>query len=124
MLLKAGILLHWTHIFVPTGFRNAFWWTCHVTLWINVLFYTICTFIEIFGCSPRQKLWRPWVQGKCLDMPKVIISSAFVNFFSDIIILLLPQMVIWKLHMSTAKKFGTAALFAIGILYVLLAYFD
>jgi hypothetical protein len=119
MLLKAGILLHWTHIFVPTGFRNAFWWTCHITLWINVLFYTICTFIEIFGCSPRQKLWKPWVQGKCLDMPKVIIASAFVNFFSDIVILLLPQMVIWKLHMSSAKKAGTAALFAVGILYVL-----
>lgn len=116
MLLKVGILLQWAQIFVPTGYRDMFWWTCHVTIWINVLFYTICTFLEIFGCAPRQRLWTPWLEGKCLDMPKIIIASSFVNFFSDIVVLLLPQMVIWKLHMSTGKKFGTGALFTAGIL--------
>lgn len=115
MLLKVGILLQWVQFFVPAGFRDMFWWICHITICINVLFYTICTFIEIFGCSPRRRLWTPWVEGKCLDMPRVIIASSFVNFFSDIVILFLPQLVIWKLHMSPTKKVGAGALFAAGI---------
>jgi hypothetical protein len=116
MLLKVGILLHWAEIFVPTGLRNTFWWTCHITIWVNVLFYAICTFIELFGCNPRPKLWDVTLKGKCLDMPRVIIASAFINFFSDIVILLLPQRVIWGLNLSTRRKIGTAALFAVGLL--------
>jgi hypothetical protein len=116
MFLKAAILVHWSRMFVPTGNRNAFWWTCQITLWVNVLFYVICTFIELFGCSPRRKLWTPWVEGHCLDMPKVIIASSFINFLSDVVILLLPQAVIWRLRMSRTKRAGAAALFAMGVL--------
>ncbi|PSN70303.1 hypothetical protein BS50DRAFT_310126 [Corynespora cassiicola Philippines] len=116
MMLKAGILLQWVRLFVPRGTRNIFWWYCHITLWTNVLFYTICTFIEIFGCKPREKFWNIWVDGSCLDMPKINIVSAFVNFFSDVIILILPQRVIWTLHMSIVQKLGTGAVFAVGVI--------
>lgn len=116
LFLKIGILLHWTEIFVPAGFRNGFWWTCHITIWVNVLFYIICTFIELFGCTPRAKLWDPTLKGKCLDMLNVNVVSACVNFFSDLIILMLPQRVIWGLQLSIARKVGTAAVFAVGSL--------
>lgn len=120
MLLKCGILLHWSRIFVPKSFpRNGFWWTCYITMAVNVLFYVICTFIEIFGCTPREKLWNIMLEGKCLDMPKIMIASAFINFFSDLIIFILPHRVIWNLRMSREKKFGIGALFTIRILYVL-----
>ncbi|KAH8728259.1 hypothetical protein GQ44DRAFT_724771 [Phaeosphaeriaceae sp. PMI808] len=51
-------------------------------------------------------------------MAKVKIASACVNFISDIVILLLPQKIIWGLHMSFSKKIGVAALFAAGLLGV------
>lgn len=118
MCLKVGILLEWSKTFVPRGFKNSFWWTCQIMIGINVVFYVICTFVEIFGCHPRQKLWTPTLPGKCIDMTKVNIASACVNFVSDIIILLLPQKIIWGLHMSLSKKIGVAALFAAGLLWV------
>ncbi|PVI04304.1 hypothetical protein DM02DRAFT_586241 [Periconia macrospinosa] len=115
MLIKAGILLHWARVFVPAGIHNKFWWTCHIILWINAVFYTITVIIEIFGCTPRHKIWTPWVPGKCLDMAEVILASSFVNFFSDLIILLVPQMVVWKLQLPLRKKLGIAGLFAMGL---------
>lgn len=118
MLLKTGILLEWARIFVPQGFKNAFWWTCHSVIVVNVMFYVICTFVEIFGCNPRRKLWEPTLPGTCMDMAKVNIVSASINFASDVIILFLPQKVIWGLHMSLKKKFGVGTLFAVGVLYV------
>lgn len=116
MLLKSAILLQWARTFVPKGFRNTFWWICHILLAINVLFYVACTLVEIFGCTPRRKLWTPGLPGTCVDMTKVNIASAIVNFSSDLIILYLPQRIIWSLHMSTSKKLGVATLFAVGVL--------
>jgi hypothetical protein len=116
MSLKIGILLEWSKTFVPRGHRNSFWWTCHTVLSINVIFYIICTFLEIFGCQPREKLWNATVSGTCLDVPKAGIAASVVNFVSDVIILVLPQKVIWGLHMSTSKKAGVAAIFALGLL--------
>ncbi|KAF2726556.1 hypothetical protein EJ04DRAFT_582595 [Polyplosphaeria fusca] len=121
MLLKVGILLQWVEIFVRAGGRDYFWWTCHITIWVNVIFYVICTFLEIFGCSPRQRMWTPWVEGTCIDTAKLIISASFVNLLSDIVILLLPQVVVWKLHMSAEKKCRTGALFAVGIFAIVCA---
>jgi hypothetical protein len=117
-ILKTGILLQWARLFVPHPDRNALWWTCHILIMINILFYTICTFVEIFACTPRQKIWTPKLPGKCLDIGAVNIASSVVNFVSDVIIFLLPQKVIWDLHGVTfRKKLGIAALFAVGILY-------
>ncbi|KAF2259838.1 hypothetical protein CC78DRAFT_524205 [Lojkania enalia] len=121
MSLKVGVLLHWSKIFVPLGNRNGFWWTCHITLWVNVVLYVICTFLEIFGCTPREKLWNPFIQGKCFDMGKLNIVTAAINFVSDVIILFLPQKVIWGLQMSTNKKIGVAVLFATGIFAIVSA---
>jgi hypothetical protein len=116
MSLKIGILLEWSKTFVPRGHRSPFWWTCHILLGINVVFYFICTFLEIFGCQPREKLWKATTPGTCLDIPKTNIAASVVNFVSDVIILLLPQKVIWSLHMSSSKKAGVAAMFAVGLL--------
>jgi hypothetical protein len=116
MALKTGILLEWSKTFVPRGFKNSFWWTCHIVLAVNVVFYIICTFVEIFGCEPREKLWKLTLPGKCIDMTRINITSASVNFVSDVIILLLPQKIIWGLHMSVSKKLGVAAIFAVGLL--------
>lgn len=118
MVLKSGILLEWSKTFVPRGFRNSFWWTCHSVFAINVVFYVICTFLEIFGCQPREKLWNLSLPGKCIDITVLNIASASVNFVSDLVILLLPQKIIWGLHMSVSKKLGVAALFAVGLLQV------
>lgn len=115
-LLKIGILLEWARIFVPRGLKNRFWWACHIVLVMNIVFYTICTFVEIFGCSPRQKQWIPWLLGTCLNVPVLNIMSSSLNFVQDMLILALPQKVIWGLHSSRQQKLGVSVLFAVGIL--------
>ena len=116
MSLKVGILLVWVKLFVPHGTRNWFWWISMVVLGVNVGLYVALTIVEIFACSPRQKVWNLILPGKCLDMGTVNVVSAIINLISDIIILLLPQRMIWKLHMSVRKKLRVAPMFAVGTL--------
>ena len=116
-LLKASILLEWVHTFVPKGLRNAFFWTCWVIIVINTLANVALAFVEIFACSPRERYWdRVTVEGKCVNEYAVYVISCVVNTFVDVIILVLPQRVIWTLQVSTRKQIGISLIFMIGVL--------
>lgn len=66
-------------------------------------------------CRPLQHFWDPLVEGHCGNGRIADVISAVFNSAADIIILILPQTIIWKLHMAPEKKFGIAAIFAIGL---------
>ncbi|KAF2638709.1 hypothetical protein P280DRAFT_482043 [Massarina eburnea CBS 473.64] len=122
MLVKVAILLSWIRLFVPLKQRNAFFWVSHALIWSNVLFYGIGTITEIFQCTPREKIWNPLLieageaGGHCpIDITKHAAASGFINLLSDLIILLLPQRVIWGLNISRKKKIGMSFLFLVGL---------
>ncbi|PVI01614.1 hypothetical protein DM02DRAFT_671164 [Periconia macrospinosa] len=116
MLLKAAILLELIRIFSARGQRGLFFWTCHTLIWLNVAFYTTCTFVEIFACSPREKLWNKLIPGgRCIDSNILTLASSIINVPSDIIILILPQRMIWRLQVSSRKKLGISMIFAVAI---------
>lgn len=118
MFVKLAILLDWMRIFIPLGQRNKLYWMFQSLIWGNVIFYVSGTFLEIFRCSPRQKIWDPLFEGGIcpINIAANNFSSTLINLASDIAILLLPQWIIWRLHMSKAKRIGLSLLFVIGIL--------
>ncbi|KAI0966394.1 hypothetical protein F4678DRAFT_449249 [Xylaria arbuscula] len=115
VLFKSAILLEWIRIFVPRATRGAFYWSCHALMWANVLFYTAIFIVGNTTCKPYAKLWDKTLPGTCNDNNAIDVATASYNFLSDFLILLLPQRVIWRLHLQTTKKFGIALVFAIGI---------
>jgi hypothetical protein len=118
MCLKVTILCDWLRLFVANFQRNIIYWLTHIMIWLNIIFYVIGSFLEIFRCTPRQKIWEPLYQGgSCpIDIEAANLPSGIMNLISDIIILALPQWVIWHLHMPRGRKVGLSLLFAIGIL--------
>lgn len=54
--------------------------------------------------------------GSCIDVKFLYIPAAVINLVSNIIILVLPQRVIWGLQTSSKNKIGISLIFAIGIL--------
>jgi hypothetical protein len=121
MFAKPAILLEWNRIFVPRGIRNRFWWTCNLLVVFNALFYA-ASFVAIqFYCSPHPHIWRRYTPGQCRDRVTMDAPSAVFNLLLDIMILLLPQRVIWKLHMTPGKKWGVSFIFGVGILAVVCA---
>ncbi|CAJ2507044.1 Uu.00g082300.m01.CDS01 [Anthostomella pinea] len=121
MCIRSAILLDWIRIFVPLKTRNAFFWTSHVLLWVIILFYGSEKVAENLACIPRQSIWDPTVRGRCMDKKLIILATSCLDLVADMIILALPQMVIWKLHLSKSKKLGISLIFAIGILNCVVA---
>ncbi|KAI1127897.1 hypothetical protein F5Y10DRAFT_242005 [Nemania abortiva] len=122
LCIRAAIILDWIKIFVPTGTRNAFFWTSYILLGIVVTFYVAIIFAENLSCIPREKIWDPLVPGgHCISQQALITAVSSINLVADLTILVLPQMVIWKLHMSTSKKVGISFIFAVALLNVAVA---
>ncbi|KAI1409741.1 hypothetical protein F5Y13DRAFT_203145 [Hypoxylon sp. FL1857] len=120
MALKSAILLEWARVFSPHRTQKSFFWTCHILLWINVLFYSTMVIMENIACPPQQNM-DPIVQGICIKQTVTAdITSTCLNLVSHILILVLPQKVIWQLNMTTQKKIGVSLVFAFGIMAVAL----
>ncbi|KAI0509535.1 hypothetical protein F5B22DRAFT_648961 [Xylaria bambusicola] len=115
---KAAILLEWVHIFVPNREHRLFFWGAHILIVLNVLLYGSGIIAEALACIPLATIWKPWLMGKCIDKRKLDITTAYFNLAVDVFILVLPQTVIWKLHMPREKKIGVSVIFSIGLLVV------
>jgi hypothetical protein len=122
MFIKVAILLSWIRLFVPNKHRPAFFWISHVLIWSNVLLYITGTIIGLTHCKFIAKFSMTDLGSQILDrrcskmMSDYTKASGFINLVSDMIILLLPQRVIWKLHVSWKQRIGMSLLFVIGIL--------
>ncbi|KAH8721494.1 hypothetical protein GQ44DRAFT_829083 [Phaeosphaeriaceae sp. PMI808] len=117
MCLKIAILCDWLRLFVPMGQRSWLFWTFHFLIWANVIYYLSGTFIEIWRCHPREKIWNPVFEGgSCpIDIGANNFVSGLINIVSDVAILALPQWVIWRLQVTHAKRIGISLLFVIGL---------
>lgn len=66
------------------------------------------------ACDPRERIWYPYIEGKCLDLATILISGAVVNVISRFAILILPLFETWQLQLPASKKLGLSAAFSTG----------
>ncbi|KAI1410736.1 hypothetical protein F5Y13DRAFT_192062 [Hypoxylon sp. FL1857] len=117
LIMKASILREWSRIFVPHGTRNAFFWTCHIVMSVNIAFYAAIVIAENLSCFPYRRIWDKTVPGStCIDTKATAVAASAINIVLDIITLILPQRIIWRLQMPIKQKIGVSLVFMIGVL--------
>lgn len=114
-ITKLSILLQFERIFAPIHSGVAYW-SIQAVIWLNALYYLACVLATVFLCNPMRKVWQPWIAGHCSNTNALIISSSLINLVSDLIIFVIPLFCVMKLQMPTSRKFGVAAVFAVGLL--------
>ena len=110
---KLAILLQLLQIFVP-GKRGTIYYAVNALIWFTIISHSACILVAIFQCTPIRKSWKPATPGQCIDIRRLLISTAVINVFSDFSILLLPLYSIWRLQMPVKRKFGVSAVFSLG----------
>ncbi|KAI0805844.1 hypothetical protein GGR55DRAFT_680645 [Xylaria sp. FL0064] len=85
LLAKAAILLEWSHVFVIRSHRSRFYWTCYAMITANTALYLA-----------------------------TIITTNLILFhlIFDILMLVLPQTIIWKLKLATKHKVEVSVAFS------------
>lgn len=93
-------------------------WLHEILLWTNILCYVTLMLTFAVACIPREKLWKPEVQGHCISSNGSLIGSSSLNVVSDVTILLLPLSVILRLQLPLKSKLILSTVFGTGVLYV------
>ncbi|KAF2868356.1 hypothetical protein BDV95DRAFT_621399 [Massariosphaeria phaeospora] len=118
LMLKSAILLEWIRIFVLNRTNNTFFWVSTILVIVNIGVYFAAIITTIAACRPTERVWKFWITGKCIDRKTRDVTNAVFNLIIDIFILLLPQRIVWRLHMSGRRKFGISVVFSVGLLVV------
>jgi len=115
---KLSLFLLYLRVFAPSR-KGSTYRIIHLFIWFNVAFYLANFFLKIFQCIPRSRIWDPDTPGHCININIPILVTAAINVLSDIMMLVLPIVCVWRLQMTTRRKIGISAIFAAGVLYVL-----
>ena len=86
--------------------------------WIIVLLYWIVLMcVVIFECRPVAFFWDKSIKGgKCINITSCYRWAGVANLLIDLLVLLLPLPMIWRLQLSTRQKVSLSAVFLLGIL--------
>ncbi|KAL6362431.1 hypothetical protein LRP88_03713 [Fusarium phalaenopsidis] len=109
---KATILLLMARVFaverrVSKGIR--------IFIWCLLLGYVPIEFLRIFTCFPIRTYWDPSVNNAhCLNQRKIFFSSLSLSIVTDLIILIVPIPLTWKLRMPLRKKIKIVLLLGAG----------
>ncbi|KAK4454480.1 integral membrane protein, partial [Podospora aff. communis PSN243] len=115
-LVKCCILLLYLRLFqVVRWFRIASW----SLLAIVAIYCTASIAATIFQCTPVIRAFDKDTPGHCLDTAKFWFANAGFSIATDIIILLLPMPLVWKLEVPRTQKFALVAIFTVGIFVVI-----
>ena len=111
--VKLSLLILLCRVF---GVNRYFRWANYALVAFWTVYSLTDTLVIIFQCTPVHKAWAPEVNGHCLDLIELGVSSGYINIATDVMILLLPIPMVWSLQLSTKIRLAIMAIFATGIL--------
>lgn len=110
-LVKLSVLLFYIRVFRSIrAYRIAFW----ITGAILVGWCVANNFLALFTCVPVQKAWISTTSGHCLITQHTFLGATISNIIADLIVLILPMPMLWRLHIGTPRKLGLVGVFAAG----------
>ena len=111
-MVKIAILLLYRRIFDTAAFKRN-------TLVVGILciiwfFIAIC--LEIFQCHPRSAAFEPEMlfTDHCIDIQAYYEGVTATNMGIDMVMLLLPVHMVWRLKLPTKQRIILSGIFILG----------
>jgi hypothetical protein len=77
-------------------------------------YYIACTVTFVLQCYPAYAFWVPTAAEHCINRNVFYMAAAVLGMCSDIVLVLTPIPILWKLNMSTRKKLQVSVVFFLG----------
>ncbi|GKT55620.1 integral membrane protein [Colletotrichum tofieldiae] len=109
---KVSLLLLTVRVFsVDTKVARAL----HGLLVFFLLCYIPAEVAKAAVCIPVQAFWDPSIPNlKCINQTKLFLYDGAISMFSDLVILVVPVVLTWRLRVSTVKKVKIVGLLGAG----------
>ncbi|KAH9893844.1 hypothetical protein F4778DRAFT_297876 [Xylariomycetidae sp. FL2044] len=88
-------------------------------LYVGIMFLVVAwstaqIFVLMFQCTPIAKVWDYTMSGHCLESKLITWINAIGNIVTDVIVLMLPMPVVWRLNLKRGQKWGVIGIFSLG----------
>ncbi|MCJ1240744.1 hypothetical protein MMC14_008748 [Varicellaria rhodocarpa] len=108
---KLSILGFYLRIFTTKLFRI----TVYIIAGILIVNGIAGVITSLSTCQPFAARWDPSIPGAhCINTPQYWRWISFANIATDVVMLCLPLPAVWRLHVSTAQKYGLTLVFLTG----------
>ncbi|KAF6239402.1 hypothetical protein HO173_002664 [Letharia columbiana] len=97
--------------------RTVLWTTAA----LNMAWLIFAIVSSIFQCTPIEKVWKPSIQGHCINTYDWWMSSAISSVIIDLIILLIPLPILWKLQLPPLRKYLLLGVFVCGYCVIVIS---
>ena len=111
-LPKTSVLLFYARVLGTRvkNFKHALWFTHFLVIGWFIAMGLLNTLL----CDPIEKAWRPSIPGHCHSITVLWLSSSISSVVIDLILLLLPLPILWRLQMKRCRRILIMAVFACG----------
>ena len=112
---RISLTLLYRRVFIQSWVRRVCWFiiSCYIGYAIGSAVADLC------AAFPVQSNWTPGVRAtRYIDGKTVFFANCGFNIATDVILLILPLIVIWKMKNTRLYKLGLSAIFCLGVLTV------
>ena len=111
-MVKISILLLYRRIFDTAAFRKK---TLVVGM-LCIIWFFIAIFLEIFQCHPQSAAFDPEMlfTDHCIAMQSYLGGVTATNMGIDVIMLLLPAHMVWRLKLPVKQRIALSGIFMLG----------
>lgn len=121
-LIKISVVTFYRRIFISEGFRR---WSAGLLAFIGL--WTIAFFLSLVlwcGSHPAAGWTSPKdIVKYCDNLADLELAFAVTDAMTDLLVILTPIPMLWKLQLSIKRKIALTGIFLLGFLYVLLILF-
>ena len=111
--IRAAMILLYIEVFPIRSFSIP----CYTILVINVAFGASAIIANCLICRPINYRWGLNSVGSCGDQKALDMDIAILNLLLDVVVVVLPLPVLWRLPLARGKKAALTFMFGIGITY-------
>ncbi|MCJ1422834.1 hypothetical protein MMC29_000714 [Sticta canariensis] len=115
LTIKLCILSFYRRIFAVAEFKIL----SSIVVAVVIAWWIAVVLVSIFSCHPINGFWDATVKPRCINTEAFFVGNAVPNIVTDIIILLLPIRMIWRLRVSKDQKLALSFVFMLGGLVII-----
>ena len=111
-LFKISILLLYHRVFAVQWLQR----TAKCCIWLIIGFTIALVIKDVLACNPIRKQWMPELLGSCINIQATYYVASAIFLLTDLVILILPQPLLWHPQMSQRQKLELTFVFGLGTL--------
>ncbi|KAK1147218.1 hypothetical protein N8T08_001957 [Aspergillus melleus] len=118
-IARASALLFYSRVFdqIQSRFRYALW-LVHA---MNIAWMIGMHVVVALQCTPTEKVWNRLLPGRCIDVRTLFLGSGIPSLIINVMILVLPLPLLWRLQMKIIRKLLIIGVFLCGYLVVVVS---